>query len=199
AQRVAAHVADRDARVLALVPNDAHDLLAPLLGHRRKRHANHAAGRDGRQPEIRVQNGLLDGRDHRLLPRLHDERARVLDVDGRGLRDRHLRAVVLDGDVIEETGVSTTGAQPPKLVLQRLDRLLHAVFRIFFYIFYIGDHELVPVIGNWLPTAVPTLWPRTSRTRSPGVLRLKTISGKSLSRHITIAVASMTRSLSDNT
>src|SRR5690606_30896165 len=33
AQCVAAHIADRDARVLALVPNRAHDLLAPLLGH----------------------------------------------------------------------------------------------------------------------------------------------------------------------
>src|SRR5690606_31560751 len=131
-----------------------------------------------------------------LLPRRDHERARVLDGDGRRLRDRHLRAVVLDGDVIEETGMSPARAQPPKLFLQRLDRFLHAVLRIFFYV---GDHELVPVIGNWLPTAVPTASPRTSRTRSPGVLRLKTTSGKSLSLHITMAVASMTRSLSDRT
>ena len=37
------------------------------------------------------------------------------------------------------------------------------------------------------------------RTRSPGLLRLKTMSGRSLSRHMTMAVASMTVSRSDRT
>src|SRR5690606_313425 len=131
-----------------------------------------------------------------LLPRRHGDGARVLDRDRRGLRDRDLGAVVLDGDVVEKPGLRAARAQPPQLLLQRLDRFLHAVFRIFFYV---GDHVLVPVIGNWLPTAVPKLCPRTSRTRSPGLLRLKTMRGKSLSRHITMAVASITRSLSDST
>src|SRR5690606_7666685 len=113
-----------------------------------------------------------------------------------GLRDRHLGTVVLDRNVVEEAGVRAPGAQPAKLLSQRIDRFLHAVLRIFFYV---GDHELVPVIGNRLPTAVAMVCPRTSRTRSPGLLRLKTTSGRSLSRHMTIAVASMTRSLSDST
>src|SRR5690606_26245821 len=96
----------------------------------------------------------------------------------------------------EQPRVRPSRAQPSELFPEGLDRFLHAVFRIFFYV---GDHELVPVIGNRFPTAVPTKCPRTSRTRSPGLLRLKTMSGRSLSRHITIAVASMTRSLSDKT
>src|SRR5262245_56900772 len=43
-----------------------------------------------------------------------------------------------------------------------------------------------------LVTRVPTFSPRTMRTSSPGVAMLKTRNGRLLSRHITIAVASIT-------
>ena len=50
-----------------------------------------------------------------------------------------------------------------------------------------------------LVTSVPTSSPRTIRNNSPGTVRSKTRSGKSFSRHITMAVASITARRSAST
>jgi hypothetical protein len=53
---VAPQVADRDARVLGFVVHDLGELLAPLLGEQRHRHADRLARRRGFSPrsELRI-------------------------------------------------------------------------------------------------------------------------------------------------
>ena len=108
----------------------------------------------------------------------------------------HVRAVVLDHDVLEQPRVRAARAQAAHLFFEGLDAALHALLGRFLDVV---DHLPVPVRGRWFMTDVPTGSPVTTRTRSPGLLRLNTMSGRLFSRHMTIAVASMTRRSSAST
>src|SRR6185436_20965828 len=117
----------------------------------------------------------------------HEERACVLDGDVGRLLHGYVRAVILDHDVLEEARVCAARAQLAHVVLERLDAARHALLG---FLLDVVDHLPVPVRGKWFMTEVPTGSPVTTRTRSPGVLRLNTTSGKLFSRHMTMAVAS---------
>src|SRR5688572_14672576 len=196
AERLAPNVAQCDAPRLGVRSHDLDEIAAPLLGHRRQRHADHLARRHGIQAEARVDDGLLDGRHHVLFPRRHDERSRVVDGDVGRLFHGHVRAVVLDHDVLEQARVRAARAQLAHVVLECFDAALHALLGFFLDVV---DHLPVPVRGKWFMTEVPTASPVTTRTRSPGVFKLNTTSGRLFSRHMTMAVASMTRRSSDKT
>src|SRR5262249_7409612 len=105
-----------------------------------------------------------------------------------------LRAVVVHLQVLDEAGVRTSRAQLLHVRLEGLHALRHANLRI---LFYVVEHMCAPRYSN--VTEVPTSSPLTIRVRSPELLRLNTRKGKRLSRHMTMAVASMTFNLSFST
>ena len=82
-QRIAAHVADADARILGILAHHLGDVAAPLLGQRRQRDADHRAGGVRGQAQVRLVDRLLDRTDHGLLPRRDHQRTRILDADVR--------------------------------------------------------------------------------------------------------------------
>ena len=73
---------------------------------------------------------LFDRADVRLVPHLHRQHARLGRRDGRDLVERHVRAVDLDRHRIEQRGRGAAGAQAAEIVLQRLDRAVHAALEI---------------------------------------------------------------------
>ena len=123
--RVAANVAHGDLGRLGFLVHDFGQLLAALLGQRRHRHANQFARRCGIEPEVRIANRLFHHRDHFLLERLHTDRSRIGQRHVRDLVDRHHRAVIVDVDMVEQTGMRAAGAHLGQVVLQRLHRFLH--------------------------------------------------------------------------
>src|SRR5262245_45669888 len=186
--------ADRDARTFRLVACHLREFLAALLGHRRQRQPDDLARRVGREAEVGLQDRLLDRLHRGLVPGRHDERAGILDVDAGDLVDRHLAAVVVDLDAIEQPRVRAARAHLPVVVLEERDALAHALHRV-------AAHFVLHVRPRYSPlaTSVPTSSPSTIRSRSPSFIRLNTLSGSPLSRHITIAVASITPRRSSST
>src|SRR5690242_20547345 len=94
--------------------------------------------------------------------------------------------------MVEHGGVGAAGTQPGERILERIGALLHAGGGGFLQVV---DHRYSP-----LSTRVPTLRsPCTMRIRSPARDRSNTRSGMLLSRQSTMAVASITMSLSEMT
>src|SRR5207302_11253644 len=95
-------------------------------------------------------------------------------------------------------GMRTSVTQFLHIGLEGLDALRHAHLGI---LFYVVEHGIAPenFDGYSNVTVVPTSSPFTMRVRSPELLRLNTRKGKRLSRHMTMAVASMTLSFSVST
>ena len=83
---VAPQVAHRDARVLGLVLHHLDQLLAPLLGEQRHRHAHGFAAGRRIEAEVGLADRLLDGAGHLLLERRH--------ADGAPVDQHHLRHLV---------------------------------------------------------------------------------------------------------
>src|ERR1043166_1617419 len=132
--RVAARVAHRYAGVLRLVAHHLDEVLAALLGERRHRHPHRLALRRGIEPEVGVADRLLDRPGHLLLERRHADGARVDQRHLGDLVDRHLRAVVVDRDVVEDAGVRAPGAHLGEIRLERLDALVHLLVGCFFQV-----------------------------------------------------------------
>ena len=100
---VAAHVADRDARVLAPRARTT------LVRSRRRSSVSGGSGTRitvpavvGVRPRSDFMIAFSIDRHHLLVPRHDGERARVLDGDVGHLLQRHFAAVVLDPDVLEQ-------------------------------------------------------------------------------------------------
>src|SRR5580700_12029399 len=88
--------------------------------------------------------------------------------------------------MLDEGWVRTARTLLLQFGLEGLHALGHAFASVFLQLFEHASGSYSTV------TAVPTSSPRTMRVRSPGLFRLKTRSGRRLSRHMTMAVASMT-------
>src|SRR3954454_960910 len=99
---VAADVADLDAAVLGDVVRHLDELLAALLGERGDRQPDEVPVVGRVEPEIRVADRLLDRLDRVGVEGLHGEQLRVCGVDRRELLERRRRAVVVDGDAVEQ-------------------------------------------------------------------------------------------------
>src|SRR5690606_38817324 len=125
--RVTADVADRDLGAFTLGVDDLGQFATALLGQGRQVDPDHRAGRVRGQAEVGVDDRLLHRGDHRLLPRGDGERARIGDRYAGHLRQRHVRTVVVDLDVVDQRGVGAPGTDLYQGVAQRFDALLHAV------------------------------------------------------------------------
>src|SRR5574337_1050260 len=104
-QGVAAHVANGDLRVLALMADELGQFLAALLGERRHVEPDHGAGGGRRDADVGSHQGLLDRRHHGLFP--------WRDVDRAGVRQCH-------------RGTGAAGTDAREVVLERVDALAHA-------------------------------------------------------------------------
>ena len=126
------------------------------------------------------------------VPDLHRQHPRLGHRDGRDLVERHVGAVDLDMDRIEQGGRGAAGAQAAEIVLQRLDRAVHAALQVGLVI---GRHAHPPSFCTIV--AVPS--PPSTRARLPCSRTLNTTIGMLLSRQSATAVASITFRLSART
>jgi hypothetical protein len=115
---VAASGAHGNARLLGLLAHDLREILAALLRQRRDRQAHELRIGDRVDAEIAGADRLVDDRDHRLLPRLDRDEARVDDLDRRDLIHGRRRAVVVDLDPVEHSGVRAAGADLLQVALE---------------------------------------------------------------------------------
>ena len=99
---VAADVADRDPRFLRILADELGQLLAALLGQLGDRQADHLAVGDRIEAETGGADRLFNRADVRAVPHLHRQHPRFGGRHGRHLVQRHVRAVDLDMDRIEQ-------------------------------------------------------------------------------------------------
>src|SRR5690606_34876050 len=197
---VAADVADRHLGGFTLGVDQLAQLAAALFGERGQVDADGGAGGVRRQAEVGGEDRLLDRRDHGLFPGRDGERARIADPYRGDLRERHVRAVVVDPEVVDQRGGRAAGTDLGQVVAQRLDTLRHARLR---FLLDLVEHRL-PAPGSqstdyrrsraqprpW--TRVPIGSPLRMRSSWPGCSMSKIRSGRSLSRHRANAAVSMT-------
>src|SRR3569623_2131868 len=148
---IAADVADRHYGSFDFVAHHRGEDAAALLCERRQRDANEIAG--GRRIESKVggHDGLFHHLHHVLFPGRDAQGATVDYRDVRYLAKRHLTAVVLDADVIEQAGVGATGTDLGEFVLERADALAHLGVGL---ILHVADHALPPLVTR-VPSSAP--------------------------------------------
>src|SRR5438067_9062202 len=181
-QLVAADVADRDARLFRLLPDELHVLAPSLLGQRRDGDADHLAVVRRVEALVARAQRLLDRADLALVVNLDDEQPWLGSADLRELIERGRRAVVRDHDLVDERRVGAAGSDVGELRAEVVDRLAHLRLRL--------SQDRVDHVAA--PTSVPTSSPSTTRSMLPGVRRLKTTIGTSLSIQSVRAVLSIT-------
>ena len=107
---VAADVADRDPRRLGIFMRELDDFAATFLVELRDAQAQNLAFGRRRQAEIGGRNRLLDRMHHGAVPDLDVEQPRLRHADGRQLIERHVAAVGLDLDMLEQRRRCPAGA-----------------------------------------------------------------------------------------
>src|SRR6266851_326460 len=138
--------------------------------------------RELRVPYAPPAQRLLDGADLALVVNLDHQQPRLGRADLRQLVERSRRPVIRDHHLVDQRWVGAARADGRELAPEVVDRLRHLRLgvpkdRI--------DH--VPA-----PTRVPISSPSTSLSMLPGVSRLNTTIGTSLSMHSVSAVLSIT-------
>ncbi len=101
---VAADVADGDLGLVALLVDDFDEVLAALLGQRGDDDAQGDAVIGGVEAEVALLDGLLDVADRLLIPRLDGDGAGVGGVDRGDVLQGLRRAIVFDGDALDQGG-----------------------------------------------------------------------------------------------
>jgi hypothetical protein len=102
--------------------------LRRLLGEVGDRQADHLAVRDRVDTEAGGADRLFDGVEVGAVPHLHRQHARLGHRHGRNLVDRHVGAVNIDIDAIEQRGRRATCAQAAQIVLERVHGAGHRRF-----------------------------------------------------------------------
>src|SRR5262249_51901575 len=188
---VPAYVADRDPALLGSSLHHLHQRLAAVGPQLRAGQPDHRAV----VRRVDAEVGLLD----RLLDRLH--RALVVGGDhedaglGHGetceLLQRHVGAVVVDLQLLDERRSCSAGANARELLLQVHDRLVHPI---------VGFVDLRMAHASSLElTIVPIGSPTSARAMLSGSDTSKTMIGSWLSMQNVIAVESITCSPRDST
>ncbi len=113
--------------LLGHAAHDPHELLAALLGQRREVEADDLAVVAGRQPEAAGLQRLLDGADRPLVVRADHEQPRLGHREAGDLLQRHLGAVVVDRQLLDQRRCGPPGADPGELGPGVVDRLRHLV------------------------------------------------------------------------
>src|SRR6185369_7718701 len=144
--------------------------------------------------------------DHRLVPDLHRDEARLGHADGGELIQRHVAAIGLDLHRIEHRGGGAAGAQAAELVLEGLDGALHAALH-FVEVEITRGHHVSPSksrrphrappfrarqMSRQPATMVPWPMPRRIAPIDPGSAIENTMIGSDVSRASAKAVASIT-------
>src|SRR5213076_967931 len=112
----------------------------------------------------RLQRALVVGRD--------DEHPRLGNGEARKLLQRHLGAVVVDPELLDERGRGPTGADGTDLILQVDDDLVHLVVRV-----------VDPRVGHLVSlgyTSVPIGSPVSALVIFPGCITSNTMIGSAL-------------------
>src|SRR5712692_7499999 len=179
--RFGPRVTHGDAALLGELVHHLDQLTAALLRERRQWHPNQVALRSGVQAEVRLANGLLDGRRQRLVERLDREQPRLGRGDHPDLVERDLAAVRFDPHEIEQGRRGLPAPDRAELPLGRLHRLVHRLAGV------LGQ------LGNrGHLTMVPTRSPCRTRATARGWLMLNTMIGSWLARQRPNALPSMT-------
>src|SRR5665811_2501108 len=121
----AAQVADRNPAVLGLRAGQLDEFLAAVFGEFGHRDTENPAIVGGIHAEIRVANGLLDGRLGSDVVRVDDDHPRFGHGETGPLLDRGLLSVVVGGELGEHRRMGTTGADCGKVLTGMLDGLGH--------------------------------------------------------------------------
>ena len=102
--RVAAHVADRNARVLAHALADFDQILAPFLAEFGNRDANDASVVDRRDADVGRENGFVDrGQGGRVIG-VDDDQARFGHADAGDVAQAGHRTVIFHLHAVDQTG-----------------------------------------------------------------------------------------------
>ena len=110
--------------------DDLHQLPAALLGELWEREPDELAVVGRVDAEIRVLNGFLDGLQRVLVIGLDDQQAGFGHVEAGQLLERHLSAVVVDLELLDERRGRPTRAHARELGLRMADGLRHLVGRL---------------------------------------------------------------------
>src|SRR3989442_2291075 len=153
--QVAADVPDRDPALLRVPAHELDELLAPLLGQLRDRQADYLAVVRRLEPELGLQDRLLDRLDLGRVERLHCEEARLRRVDRRHLLQRRLLAVVVDLDAVEQGRRGASRADAVELGTGRLDRLVHPPRGVLQQLVYLR-HQFFPPVDMIVLTRSPS-------------------------------------------
>ena len=105
-------------------------VLAAIFGQRRNRHADDFAVIRGIEAQIGGPNGLVNQRDCAGVPRRNDDCRRLGHRQRAELIHRHLRAVVIHSDMVEQGDVRAPGAHTGKLLAKIFDSLFHSRARL---------------------------------------------------------------------
>src|SRR5690606_4168437 len=139
---VAPDVAHRNPRLLGILPGDLGQFLATLLVEFRYGNTDRGAVDHRVQAQIGIADRLLDGRHEALVPDLYGQHARFRDADGADLVHRHLGAVGVDVDRLEQARCGATGTKAAELLAQHGNRALHPAPDFRDIEFFIGHGRL---------------------------------------------------------
>src|SRR3972149_5427890 len=183
-------IAHRNAELLGDFLNVLHQFLAPLFGKLRQRHADDFSIVGRRQPQIGLENRLLDVPQSAAVVRLNDQQPRLRRGQSRYLIQGSRGAVIFNHDMLKQRRGSTAGAQLGEILAQRDDGEIH-------FFLQLSENRL---IHRFPPlTKVPIGSPETTRLMLPFSIILKTMIGTWLSMQSEMAVESMTLSSRFNT
>src|SRR6476661_6179345 len=127
---VTAHVSYRDPPLLRDLPHHLDELDTTLLGRLWHRQPDDLAVVRRRQPEVRLEESLLDRLHRARVERLDGQQSGFWDVDRRKLLERSLLAVVLDLHPVEERSRCSARANRVELGLRVLDARVHALLGV---------------------------------------------------------------------
>ena len=179
-------VADRDPALLGLVLDHLHQLLASLGRELREHQADHLAVVGRGDTQVGVLDGLLDGLHRALVVGGDDQHPGLGHVEPGQLLERHVGAVVVDLQLLDERRRGPTGADGREVglgVAHGLGHLLGGLEQD------VVDHR--PTSGPH-ETSVPIGSPSRARRMLPGPIRSKTTIGSLLSMQNVMAVESIT-------
>ncbi len=142
-ETVAADVADRNARSFSIFVRDLHEVLAAFLVKLGNAQTQHLPFGGRAQAEIGIDDCLLHGLDHRLVPNLHRQQPRLGHADGRELVQRHVGAIGIDLHRFQHRSRGAAGTQAAQLMLESLGGALHAAFQ-FVDVERTGGHNALP-------------------------------------------------------
>src|SRR5262245_48401772 len=178
------HVADRDPALLGPGLHHLHQTLAAVGGELGKGEPDHRAVVRWIDAEIALLDGLLDRLHRALVVRRDHEDLRLGHREARELLQRHVGAVVVDLQLLDQRGRRPPGADARELLLEVHDRLVHPV---------VGFVDLRMVHESSLElTIVPIGSPTRARAMLSGSDTSKTMIGSWLSMQNVIAVESIT-------